>query len=264
MSDGITPGVWTHHLYHGRGETGYIAAGEHQEHVAASIRNPADARLMAASKKMLAVLLRFKEQSDASLHTKGRGGIYPALVDAIDSATGRHDGAFFDEPTDAQSLAFAILAGDEAAQWAAADEVRERIAEPEGFVGRAELLRRVAELEEEVREMSYDMHRMNDPHEGLLPDDDERDHVTGEEIEDDYADEDDGPAPRRLVRVLLIGRPHTFAVPVEVGDGVGDIFINQELAIDSRGRLTPHGPPVCVAFETSLAPAPLPPADDPR
>ena len=274
MSDGVTIGEWEVQP-HGDGFR-IVGPDRHRRNpIAVGIGNRADARLMAASKRMLAELVRIRRLvGGVPPHTLfSAGAIYNggSLADAADDATGRTSA---DPPlplTEAQSLAFAVLSGDDVAALALADEVRERLAEPEGFVPRAELLRRIAELETTCREQSEELHRMNDPQDdgraacrlcdrvGPLSDAgfcarcDDRDDVTGE-----YGEDDDHPyteepaAPRRTARVQTIGS-RSIEILYEVADGVGEIRSGQELGLDADGRLTPHAPPLVRAMDTTDA-----------
>ena len=136
---------------------------------------------------------------------------------------------------------------------------------------RAELLRRIAELETTCREQSEELHRMNDPQDdgraacrlcdrvGPLSDAgfcarcDDRDDVTGEYGEDnDHPYTEEPAAPRRTARVQTIGS-RSIEILYEVADGVGEIRSGQELGLDADGRLTPHAPPLVRAMDTTDA-----------
>ena len=279
VTPGVTPGVWTH-AKSAVSKSHLVLAGEHEKVIASLIVNEADARLMAASKRMLAALQyiagglpppRIGTTYDREyIHTTTVGLVHMRHAhSAIRAATGTDhfdaSGADYGEAppglSDGQALAFAVLDGDDVAALALADEVRERLAEPEGFVPRAELLRRIAELETTCREQSEELHRMNDPQDdgraacrlcdrvGPLSDAGfcSRCAFAGVYDEDDEGDGPDArPAPpRRVIEVMTSDHRFPgmgeFLMQMEVAPGVGDIAANQPLANGPDGRLVPCG-----------------------
>lgn len=154
-----TPGEW---VAEKQGDDTFdivAAPGPEQTTIVFRMENEADARLMAQAKAMANVLemirqIAYRHMPNSSYDFPAQVPFSPGLIlqiaHMVGDAFGKKPSDDFPPRTTALALADAIFAGDDESAWILADEVHERLTQPEGFVPREELQRQIARLKTEV------------------------------------------------------------------------------------------------------------------